>query len=40
MTRFADILARRGVVAHFRRTRGDDVGAACGQLRRSLSVIR
>ena len=33
MVRFAEILRRSGVVAHFRDTRGDDVNAACGQLR-------
>lgn len=33
MERFMEILRGRGVVAHFRRTRGDDVNAACGQLR-------
>jgi 23S rRNA (adenine2503-C2)-methyltransferase len=30
---FLSILRERGVVAHCRRTRGDDVSAACGQLR-------
>ena len=30
---FLDILRDRGVVAHVRVTRGDDVAAACGQLR-------
>jgi len=33
MEQFAGILSERGVVTHFRRTRGDDVAAACGQLR-------
>ena len=33
MDRFMQILRDRRVVAHFRRTRGDDVSAACGQLR-------
>ena len=33
MNRFLSILRSRRVVAHFRRTRGDDVNAACGQLR-------
>jgi 23S rRNA (adenine2503-C2)-methyltransferase len=41
--RLADMLAilrDRGVVAHVRKTRGDDVNAACGQLRRrALTVI-
>jgi 23S rRNA (adenine2503-C2)-methyltransferase len=31
--RFLEILRQHGVVAHIRRTRGDDVNAACGQLR-------
>jgi len=31
--RFARLLAERGVVVHVRRRRGDDVAAACGQLR-------
>ncbi len=31
---FAGILTGRGVVAHFRRSRGRDINAACGQLRR------
>lgn len=30
---FAAVLKRRGVVAHFRRSRGRDIDAACGQLR-------
>jgi 23S rRNA (adenine2503-C2)-methyltransferase len=30
---FLGVLRERGVVAHIRRTRGDDVNAACGQLR-------
>jgi 23S rRNA (adenine2503-C2)-methyltransferase len=33
MNAFLDILREAKVVAHFRRTRGDDVAAACGQLR-------
>jgi adenine C2-methylase RlmN of 23S rRNA A2503 and tRNA A37 len=34
------ILRRRNVVSHIRKTRGDDVNAACGQLRRrTLTVI-
>ena len=33
MERFIALLRERGVVAHFRHTRGDDVNAACGQLR-------
>ena len=39
MERFADILRDAGVVVHFRRTRGDDVSAACGQLRHQLKVL-
>jgi 23S rRNA (adenine2503-C2)-methyltransferase len=31
---FAGILKARGLVAHFRRSRGKDIDAACGQLRR------
>ena len=31
---FIDILRARGLVAHFRRSRGKDIDAACGQLRR------
>jgi len=34
--RFLDILRDRGVVAHVRVTRGDDVSAACGQLRETM----
>jgi 23S rRNA (adenine2503-C2)-methyltransferase len=37
MNQFLKILRDRRVVAHFRRTRGDDVSAACGQLRETLS---
>jgi 23S rRNA (adenine2503-C2)-methyltransferase len=33
VTAFLDILRGRGVVTHVRMTRGDDVSAACGQLR-------
>lgn len=33
--RFAALLEERGVVVHLRRQRGDDVAAACGQLRLS-----
>jgi adenine C2-methylase RlmN of 23S rRNA A2503 and tRNA A37 len=35
--RFLAILRERGVVAHARDTRGDDVAAACGQLRESAA---
>ena len=35
---FLGILRRMGIVAHFRDTRGDDVNAACGQLRSKLPV--
>jgi 23S rRNA (adenine2503-C2)-methyltransferase len=38
ITQFADILHDRGVIVHVRRTRGDDVSAACGQLRQSQIV--
>ena len=38
MARFMQILREKGVVAHFRRTRGDDVAAACGQLRQLSAV--
>jgi 23S rRNA (adenine2503-C2)-methyltransferase len=31
---FAGVLRRQGVVAHFRRSRGPEIDAACGQLRR------
>ena len=34
---FGQILRSRGVVAHIRRTRGDDVSAACGQLREMMT---
>jgi 23S rRNA (adenine2503-C2)-methyltransferase len=30
--RFRDILLKGGVIATIRRTRGDDIDAACGQL--------
>ncbi len=33
LNRFIEILCARRVVTHFRRTRGEDVDAACGQLR-------
>ena len=33
--RFAKLLEARGIVVHLRRQRGDDVAAACGQLRLS-----
>ncbi|MBS0660282.1 MAG: 23S rRNA (adenine(2503)-C(2))-methyltransferase RlmN [Verrucomicrobia bacterium] len=35
--RFAAILRQRGVVAHFRRSRGPEIDAACGQLRRRFA---
>jgi 23S rRNA (adenine2503-C2)-methyltransferase len=38
MESFAQILRARGVVTHFRRTRGDDVFAACGQLKQQNLV--
>ena len=31
--RFLEILTARGVVAHVRRTRGEEIEGACGQLR-------
>ena len=37
---FAAELHARGVVAHFRRPRGRDIDAACGQLRRRLAGLR
>jgi 23S rRNA (adenine2503-C2)-methyltransferase len=39
MRRFIEILRDRGVVAHFRATRGDDVSAACGQLRQTVAPV-
>jgi 23S rRNA (adenine2503-C2)-methyltransferase len=36
MDRFLGILRDRHIVAHYRATRGDDVNAACGQLRETL----
>jgi 23S rRNA (adenine2503-C2)-methyltransferase len=36
VARFLTILRDRGVDAHVRRTRGDDVNAACGQLRETM----
>ena len=35
---FAAILRAQGVVAHFRRSRGKDIDAACGQLRRRAAT--
>jgi 23S rRNA (adenine2503-C2)-methyltransferase len=35
---FVAELRSRGVVAHFRRSRGPDIDAACGQLRRRVAV--
>jgi 23S rRNA (adenine2503-C2)-methyltransferase len=32
ITRFRDELIQRGVLATIRRTRGEDIDAACGQL--------
>ncbi len=34
---FLDVLKAHRVVAHFRRSRGDDIDAACGQLRRRVA---
>lgn len=36
MGEFISVLRKRKVVAHFRGARGDDVNAACGQLRQSV----
>jgi len=36
---FLEILRNRGVVAHVRQTRGEDVAAACGQLRANNSPL-
>ena len=38
MDRFLEILRGRGIVAHFRRTRGEDIDGACGQLRETERV--
>lgn len=35
---FAAILQEHGLVAHFRRSRGKDIDAACGQLRRRVAA--
>ena len=35
---FADTLRARGLVAHFRRSRGPEIDAACGQLRRRVTA--
>jgi 23S rRNA (adenine2503-C2)-methyltransferase len=35
---FAAELRARGVVAHFRRSRGPEIEAACGQLRRRVEA--
>src|SRR5262249_35037553 len=40
VTRFATILVDNGAVAHVRRPRGDDIAAACGQLREQFVQIR
>ena len=40
ITSFLDILRNRKVVAHVRRTRGDDVAAACGQLRVTQLTVK
>jgi 23S rRNA (adenine2503-C2)-methyltransferase len=37
MVRFLTTLRDAGAVAHFRDTRGDDVNAACGQLRAAMT---
>ncbi|MCH7995068.1 MAG: 23S rRNA (adenine(2503)-C(2))-methyltransferase RlmN, partial [Planctomycetes bacterium] len=38
INRFRDILQNRGVNTHLRRSRGMDIDAACGQLRRDRIV--
>jgi 23S rRNA (adenine2503-C2)-methyltransferase len=35
---FLEVLRGRNVFAHFRRTRGRDIDAACGQLRRRAAA--
>lgn len=35
---FARVLKDHGIIAHFRRSRGPDIDAACGQLRRRTGV--
>ncbi len=37
---FLSILRERGVVAHIRRSRGPDIDAACGQLRRRAGAVQ
>ncbi len=39
MNSFLGILRHKNIVAHFRRTRGEDVNAACGQLRDQLTPV-
>jgi len=39
VSRFLGLLRDRGVVAHVRVTRGDDVDAACGQLRETAARL-
>ena len=36
---FAEVLRARKLVAHFRRSRGKDIDAACGQLRRRAAAV-
>ena len=36
---FAEVLRARKLVAHFRRSRGKDIDAACGQLRRRTASV-
>jgi 23S rRNA (adenine2503-C2)-methyltransferase len=40
LTRFVEILRSKSVVTHIRQTRGDDVAAACGQLRETAVELR
>ena len=35
---FLEVLRAKGVVSHFRRPRGRDIDAACGQLRRRAAA--
>lgn len=37
---FASILKDHGIIAHFRRSRGSDIHAACGQLRRRTTLAK
>jgi len=39
LAQFLELLRGRNVVAHVRQTRGDDVAAACGQLRQTTDFV-